>query len=137
MRKMKILVKPGIVARHSNQFLRYSGRVFILWELAVHSEEFLIGTNNLKITCWRLGWSFQKRQNYCFGRGAVLLAAIEERSRQFCLTMLDLSGRQGANPKYGIIHASTNTGSIVERCIYGFCIRSPENPMRSRFYNGY
>jgi len=31
------------------------------------------------------------------------------------------------HPKYGIIHASTNTKSIVGRCIYGFCIRSTEN----------
>jgi hypothetical protein len=48
--------------------------------------------------------------------------------------MLDLSGCQGANPKYGIIHASTNTGSTVGRCIGGFCIGSPENPTRSRFF---
>jgi hypothetical protein len=46
----------------------------------VHSEEFLTGTNNLRITCWRFGLSFGKRQDYCLGRGAVLLAATEERS---------------------------------------------------------
>jgi hypothetical protein len=59
-----------------------------------------------------------------------------QREFVFCSTMRDLSGRQGANSKYGIIHASTNTGSTVGRCIYGFCIGSPENPTRSRFYNG-
>ena len=65
-----------------HQFLRHIfKRGIISRESVVHSEEFLTRTNNPRISCWRFGWSFGKRQDYCLGRGAVLLAVIEERSR--------------------------------------------------------
>jgi hypothetical protein len=82
MRKMKILLKPGNFARRGNQFLRYIFRRGIYFvKSVVHFEEFLTGTNNPRITCWRLGWLSGKRQDYCSGKGAVLLAATEETSR--------------------------------------------------------
>jgi hypothetical protein len=82
MRKMKILVKPRSIARRGNNSRdTYARGVFISWQSAVHSKEFLRRTNNLRITCWRFELSSGKRQDYCSGKGVVLLAAIEERSR--------------------------------------------------------
>jgi hypothetical protein len=62
----------------TNSQYAYSKGVSIPRESTLHPDEFLTGTIDLRITCWRSRWTPWKRQDHHLGIGSILLAAIEE-----------------------------------------------------------